>query len=250
MVGAPAAADAIERARRLPRLRVGLHLVLVEGRPVLPPERLPDLVDPTGHFRTDVVRLGLDIAMRPSVRHQIESEIQAQFERFHASGLILDHVNAHRHYHLHPMVARAVVRIGTRFGARGLRVPLEPASVLASVDPKRKRALSAVVGPWTRLLARRARRAAWRSPDAVFGLAWSGAMTAPRLAGLIRNLPAGTSEIYLHPAVSSGFPLHAPGYRYAEELAALIDPRVAAAARAPDIRLGGYSDMPAAHERA
>ncbi len=47
MVAGPAAADAVARARRLPRLRVGLHLVLVEGRPVLPPEQLPDLVDAT-----------------------------------------------------------------------------------------------------------------------------------------------------------------------------------------------------------
>jgi len=36
MVSAPAAADAVERARRMPSLRVGLHLVLVDGRPVLP----------------------------------------------------------------------------------------------------------------------------------------------------------------------------------------------------------------------
>ena len=43
MVTAPAAADAIERARRLPRLGVGLHLVLVDGKPALPPEELPDL---------------------------------------------------------------------------------------------------------------------------------------------------------------------------------------------------------------
>ena len=36
MVAAPAAADAVARARRMPALRVGLHVVLVEGRPVLP----------------------------------------------------------------------------------------------------------------------------------------------------------------------------------------------------------------------
>lgn len=35
MVAAPATADAVARAKRIPSLRVGLHLVLVEGRPVL-----------------------------------------------------------------------------------------------------------------------------------------------------------------------------------------------------------------------
>lgn len=32
MVGASAAADAVARARRLPRLRVGLHVVLADGQ--------------------------------------------------------------------------------------------------------------------------------------------------------------------------------------------------------------------------
>src|ERR1700761_934007 len=54
MVGAPGAADAVRRARATPSLRVGLHLVLVEGRPVLPPERVPLLVDSEGRFRTDM----------------------------------------------------------------------------------------------------------------------------------------------------------------------------------------------------
>jgi len=53
----------------------------------------------------------------------------------------------------------------------------------------------------------------------VFGLAWSGAMTGARLAGLIRYLPDGVSEIYMHPATGP-YPGSAPGYRYGEELAA------------------------------
>ena len=59
MVGAPATADAIERARRLPRLAVGLHLVLVHGRPVLPPERVPDRVDRRGACLTELPRAGM-----------------------------------------------------------------------------------------------------------------------------------------------------------------------------------------------
>src|SRR5262249_56831666 len=71
MVAGPAAQDAIARARRLPRLHVGLHLVLVEGRPVLPAQDLPDLVDADGRFRGDMVRLRIDIFMRASVRRQM-----------------------------------------------------------------------------------------------------------------------------------------------------------------------------------
>jgi chitin disaccharide deacetylase len=243
MVAAPAAADAVARARRLPRLRVGLHVVLVEGRPMLAPDQVPDLVDAGGRFRTDMARLGFDIFSRSAVRRQVRAEMKAQFEAFAATGLALDHVNAHKHFHLHPTLAKEMIAIGIRHGARGLRVPREPRSVLAKVEPQAAFAPAWSTAPWAALLARRARRAGLTTPDAVFGLAWSGAMTARRLEGLLRHLPEGCSEIYLHPSGADAFEGHAPGYGYTEELAALLAPAVIAAARQPDVTLGGYADF-------
>lgn len=242
MVAGPAAADAVARARRLPNLRVGLHLVLIEAWPMLPPEQVPDLVDSNGRFRIDMARLGLEIALRPAVRRQLQAEIAAQFAAYAATGLPLEHVDAHKHYHLHPVIAEAVIAVGKRHGMRNLRVPVEPASVLAAVEPGSRRPLATAAGPWARLLRRRARRAGLTTPDAVFGLAWSGAMTAERVAGLLHRLPEGRIEIYTHPATSGGFDGAAPGYRYADELAALLAPECIAAARRPDVRLGGYGD--------
>jgi len=241
MVAGAAAKDAIERARRLPRLRVGLHIVLVEGSPMLPPERVPDLIDGRRHFRTDMARLGLAIATRRAVRRQVRAEIEAQFEAFRANGLALDHVNAHKHFHLHPMIAAEIIAVGARYGMRGLRVPREPASVLSAIEPQAARVPAWVTAPWAALLDRRAQRAGLKTPDAVFGLAWSGAMTTRRLLGLLQHLPEGRSEIYVHPATDNDFAGHAPGYRYAEELAALIAPNVIATAR--DLRLGGYAEF-------
>ena len=68
MVAGAAAADAVARAKAMPSLRVGLHLVLVEGRPVLPASPVPDLVDATGHFRTDMARAGAAMFFLPKVR--------------------------------------------------------------------------------------------------------------------------------------------------------------------------------------
>jgi hopanoid biosynthesis associated protein HpnK len=241
MVAGAAAQDAIARARRLPRLRVGLHIVLVEGAPVLAPERVPDLVDANGHFRTDMARLGFAIATRRAVRQQVRAEIEAQFEAFRAGGLALDHVNAHKHFHLHPVIAAEIIAIGARYGMRALRVPRERVSVLAAIEPQTARAPAWVTAPWAALLARRARRAGLQTPDAVFGLAWSGAMTRARLLGLLQHLPKGRSEIYLHPATTNDFAGHASGYRYADELAALTASDVIAAAR--NLRVGGYADF-------
>ena len=243
MVSAPAADDAVARALATPSLRVGLHLVLVEGRPTLPPAQVPDLVDRDGCFRSDMARAGAAMFFLPHVRRQLAAEIAAQFAAFAATGLVLDHVNAHKHFHLHPTIAGLVVKMAARHGVRGARVPLEPQDVLAKIEPRRSPAVVALTTPFARLLSARFRRAGLVCPDQVFGLAWSGAMGADRLAGLLENLPAGLSEIYMHPATGE-YPGSAPGYCYAAELAALTDPRMAGLTLAGNIRLGGFCDFP------
>lgn len=245
MVAEPAAADAVERARRLPGLAVGLHLTLVEGRPALPPDRIPDLVGGDGRLRSDLAAYGVAIFFRPSVRAQVAAEIEAQFAAYAATGLPLDHVDAHKHFHLHPTVAGLVLAIGPRYGMRALRVPVEPLSVLSAVEPTRRGLEASLAAPYAKMLRARARRAGLAVADQVFGLAWSGSVTQARLAGLLARLPVGRTEIYLHPATSGGFPGEAPGYLYADELAALRAPEVLAARSrvgAEPARQAGWAD--------
>ena len=249
MVGAPHAADAVERARRMPSLRVGLHLVLVEGRPVLPASQVSELLDKTGAFRTDMAGLGVKIFFGAKARRQLAAEMTAQFEAFRVTGLELDHVNAHKHYHLHPTVGRLVLDIGCRFGMRAVRVPAEPRAALSQVESEPMPERGWFVAPWAMLLRHQFLKAGMLVPDAVFGLKWSGAMTTERLAGIIGHAPVGLSEIYLHPATRA-YPGSAPGYRYAEELAALTSAEVLAATHDPNVRLGGFADFLPSNEGA
>ena len=242
MVGAAAAADAVARARRLPSLRVGLHLVLVDRTPVLPPERIPGLLDGRGRLRRDLARAGIELCISPRARRQLAAEVEAQFAAFRRTGLKLDHVNAHHHYHLHPIVCRMVLDIGGRYGMSALRVPREPADLLDRVDPGVRHGRD-WLAPWVSRLHRTARRHNLTVPDQVFGLAWTGAMTEERIARVLGNLPAGLTEIYCHPATCDGFKAATPGYRYAEELAALIAPRVGELLLTCPTRRGGFSDF-------
>jgi hopanoid biosynthesis associated protein HpnK len=243
MVGGAAAADAVRRARAMPSLRVGLHIVLVDGRPILPAASIPDLVDGNGNFRDDMARAGAAIFFRNTVRRQLQDEIEAQFEAYRATGLALDHVNTHKHFHLHPTIAATILRVGQQHGMRSLRLPIEPRRVLALAEPQTATPPAYLTEPFARLLRWRLRSQRVRIPDAVFGLAWSGAMHVGRLHGLIGNLPSRLSEIYLHPASAGGFEGAAAGYRYADELAALTDRNVVAAVGVAEIRSGGFSDF-------
>jgi hopanoid biosynthesis associated protein HpnK len=243
MMGAPAAADAVDRARQMRTLRVGLHIVLTDGYPVSPPSRLPDLVDKSGRFRSDMVRSSVRIFIDPTVRRQVADEIAAQFEAFVATGLRLDHVDCHKHWHLHPAISGLILDIGERYGMTALRIPSEPVRVLRLIDKQTSSKLSWVTSTCAALLKARVRRRRLLAADRVFGLAWSGAMTESRVAGLLAHLPDGITEIYFHPATANSFSGAAPGYRYTDELAALVAPRIVFAARDQDIRLIGYSDL-------
>jgi len=223
MVAGPAAADAVRRARALPGLRVGLHLVVIEGPAVLPPSQIPDLVDAGGRFPANQLRLGIDYFCRPGVRRQLAAEIRAQFAAFAATGLTLDHANAHKHMHLHPTVGRLLIDIGRDFGLLAIRIPAEPPAVLAACGTRVGLGDRALYR-WTRLLRHQARAAGLATNDHCFGLAWSGHMTTDRVRRLLVVLPDGVSEIYFHPATASDPALRRlmPDYEHAAELAALL----------------------------
>ena len=240
MVGEPAVADAVARAKRLPDLGIGLHLVLADGAPLLPAEDVPALVGADGNFDPNMVRAGFRFYFSPAARRQLAAEIRAQFEAFHATGLALDHVNGHKHVHLHPTVARLVVEIGRDYGMRAMRLPYEPVAPLRLAAPAEKRVAPAW-SPVMSALRRRLDRAGVARNDQVFGIAWSGAMTEDRLLALLPHLPDGVSEIYAHPAC--GATSLVPGYRHAEELAALTSLSVRQRIAELEISLARYRDL-------
>ena len=234
MVAGPAAEDAVRRARALPSLRVGLHLVVIEGPAVSPPAEIPDLVDAAGQFPSDQMRLGFRYFFRPSVRRQLAHEIRAQFAAFAATGLTLDHANAHKHMHLHPTVGRLLIEIGRDFGLHSIRIPAEPPATLARAGTRAGIGDRALYG-WTRLLRHQAQAAGMVTNDHCFGLAWSGHMTRERVRRLLQNLPDGVSEIYFHPATERDASLVRlmPDYEHEAEFAALLDRGLLEAAAQP-----------------
>lgn len=228
MVAAPAVADAVERARRLPGLAVGLHLVMTDGFALLPPARIPDLVDASGQFDARMVRNSFRF-LRRDVRRQLADEIRAQFEAFAATGLSLDHVNAHKHFYLHPVILPLVLAIGPKFGMRAMRWPNEPGTAFW-------------LRPWLASMRRRMERAGMLHNDHVFGICRSGRMDESALLDIVRNLPDGISELYLHPATRDEASIDIPGYRRRDELAALLSPHVREAVAERCVSCRGFCD--------
>jgi len=242
MVAAPAAADAVRRARALPELRVGLHLTLADAAPASPASLVPGLVDAHGRFGSAMVRDGLRYFLSRELRRQLAAEIRAQFSAFARTGLALDHVNAHKHFHVHPTLLGLVLRIGAEFGAPAVRVPAEPLWFAAASAALPGWVAAAALAPWTLLMKQRLRSAGVAFSDHVFGIGASGAMHEQRLLEVLARLPDGLSEIYLHPATRTGLTASMSTYRHDHELAALLSPRVRAALQRTGVRTGGYRD--------
>lgn len=212
MVGGEAFAEAAEIARANPKLGVGLHLVLVEGRGVLPWQEIPDLVDRQGCFRNDLLAAGVAYFFTRGIRDQIRRECEAQIRKFESIGVTCDHLNAHNHFHLHPVVAGIVTDVARKYEIPAVRIPYGP-----------------FFGPLAWLLKKRLRMNGLLYNDAIFGLQESGRFDEAALLQALDRLPEeGITEIYTHPAVATGPILREtmPGYRHSEELAALLSPQV------------------------
>jgi hopanoid biosynthesis associated protein HpnK len=248
MVGAGSATDAVARARSVPSLKVGLHLVVVEGRPILAPNAVPNLVDRNGEFSRHLVRSGFKFFFRPAVRRQLEAEITAQFEAFRRTGFVLDHVNAHNHMHLHPTILTLMIKVGRRYGLRSIRFPYEPP--LRSWRASHEGLGSKIgwwlfLGPWLQLMKKRLRRAGVQINDYLFGMASSGQMTLDRVMALLQQIPPGITEMYFHPATRRCPEIDRtmPDYKHEEEFRALTHPSVLDALKRCGIECVAFGDL-------
>lgn len=202
MVGAPAAAGAVERQSRLPGLAVGLHLTLLAAPAVLPRADIPHLVDARGWFLPNPVTAGFRYTCRPGLRAELEREASAQFKAFASTGLALSHVDTHVHMSLTPAVFRIALRLAREHRARGFRVPEDHYGIYRRLDPEDARRQIGMAAAFRRLCAGQrepAKAAGLISPRWCFGFFRSGRLDIPYLVRLIEALPEGDLELHCHP---------------------------------------------------
>jgi len=249
MVTAPAAADAIARAKRLPGLAVGLHLVLVLGEPALPKDEAAALLGRDGSFADSPAEAGVRYFFSPAARRTLAREIRAQFEAFRQTGLPLDHVDGHTHLHIHPTIFALLLEIGREYGMKAMRVPYEnPAASARAAGKERltRTAISSAFAPWARSMRKRLDRAGVVSNDAQFGFHDTGRMTEELVLKQLEELePDTVTEFYFHPATRKSDILRRqmPDYLNVEEFEALGSPRVREAMKRLDITPVAFRDL-------
>ena len=185
---------------------------------------------------------------RPGIRRQLESEIRAQFDAFRNTGLHLDHVNAHNHFHLHPTVFNLLLKVGRDYGLKSVRFPHEPPLVswrCSKKDLLPKLANYLFLAPWMSLMKKRLMNENLHFNDFIFGMAESGAMTADLVLRILGRLPEGVTEIYFHPSMHRCLEIDhtMPNYRHEEEFDALVNEHLRKKFQALSIQRIAFSDL-------
>ncbi|HEU6447697.1 MAG TPA: hopanoid biosynthesis-associated protein HpnK [Verrucomicrobiae bacterium] len=236
MVNEPGFEEAVKRAKENPRLGVGLHLTLLHGHSALPPEQVPGLVDSRGEFSDSPVGVGVNYFFKRSLRGQLRAEIHAQFEKFHSSGLPLDHVNGHLHLHLHPVIFRILAEDSEKLGISRMRLTrdcLARSRKMSSGHLFYKISHAAIFEMLSKRARKRFAEKKIRHAEITFGLLQDSRVDEDYILKLLMDLPDGDSELYSHPSLD----------KFKHEFDALVSPRVKEKIEALGIKLIRYSDL-------
>jgi hopanoid biosynthesis associated protein HpnK len=221
MAGEEAFEEAVEIARKSRHLSVGLHVTLCDGRSVLKPLRIPDLVDQDGYFEKSPARAWVNY-MRSSILRQIEAEVEAQFNRLEKAGIHITHVNGHHHLQMHPLIFEMLCRKASKRGVGWIRVPNESLSVVLSMRSLFRGVMPFVEWGVFRVLKAYNLKVAKKYGINVachsLGLSWTGKLDEKGFLDLLGSSMGWVDEIFTHPDISTE-----AGQR---ELQALTSPKV------------------------
>lgn len=214
MANAGAFEDAVGLADRV--CGVGCHVVLIDGEPLLPPERVRSLVEKSnenngsGAFRNSLTSFAGQALRGRLVADEIEAEATAQINKIQAAGIRLSHFDAHKHAHMFPAVLKPLLRAAMNCGVRAVRNPFAPVKPLAFAHLLRRPHL------WKRYSEVRVLRGFEQkfhemvaseglvTTDGTFGIVATGALDATLFEAIIGCIPEGTWEFCCHPGYNDG----------------------------------------------
>ncbi len=226
---------AVERLRDHPRLAVGVHLTLVEERPVA--ADVESLVGAGGLLHGSYYEFVPRYFARRIRIDEVEREFRAQIEAILGAGITLRHANGHQHLHLLPRIFSLVQRLAEEY-----RIPY----VRIVDEKKRGRGLRDMSVAVLSRLGRAARaRCRVRTNDRTIGVTNAGRVSSSALIALLEDVE-GITELVCHPGLADA-ELHEAydwGYEWEAETAALCDPKLREAITARGIELVTPPSLP------
>ena len=207
MSNMPFAEYAASKAKAFPKLSVGLHLNLTEGKPLVEPDKVDNLVDSGGNFWSGSKQLR-NLQLSKRVEEQIYRELEAQLLRALDLGMNVSHFDSHQWIQKNSMVRRAIIKLHKLYKIPAARTPrgLYWTHPDAKFYFKLKAALLNLIKfrrAYSRAFAHLImRKNGLITPDRTITLGYlipHSNDPRGRFIQCLKSLPAGVSELPLHP---------------------------------------------------
>jgi hopanoid biosynthesis associated protein HpnK len=246
--------DGVRTARELPRLGVGVHLNLSDGKPVAPAERVKSLLSENGNFAGGPEALLFRLTANNVKRSEVEIEWNEQIEKVHKAGVRPTHLDGHKHVQMLPGLFEIALRLAKKHGIAAVRVSHEASSLRAALTGGGESSSvilkQGVQARGLKFLARDARAMAERfgigTADFFCGIAQTGVLGKQGVLKLLASLPEGTTELMCHPGYADA-DLRRTATRLQDsrqtELEILTDQEIRKSIAALGIRLINYEEI-------
>ncbi len=194
------AGAAVEEARA-GGLNLGVHVNLVDGKPLSPPDSIRTLLDGNGRFWGTSARFfarywqgKIDSA---HIRREAEAQIVSLLER----GIHPTHIDSHQHVHLWHSLLPLFLELAKTYGIKRIRMPsLPPEPANGNIARWFKYSALCYLGAFGRI---KTAHTSLGVSDRLWGLMVTGELDRDYLLRMLHNLPAGTHELICHPSVQS-----------------------------------------------
>jgi hopanoid biosynthesis associated protein HpnK len=204
MANSAAFEDAVQLASSNPELSVGCHLVLVDGAPLLGPDKVSSLMDSRepGRFRKDISGFAVRALSGRLDANQIEAEATAQIRKLQSAGIQVSHIDTHKHTHMFPQVLRPLLRAAQACGVRAIRNPFgRVVFSLVARHPSLWKRYSQVslLNAWQGKFRQAVAAAGMTTTDGSLGVVSTGVLDDRLIHFILETLPEGTWEFVTHP---------------------------------------------------
>ncbi len=226
----------------------GIHLMIVQGTPVLPAGQVPSLVQPDGMFLPGYGEFMARYLSGGVRDEEVEAEWSAQIARLRGAGVRITHLDSIQHLHLVPGLFRVALRIARANGIMALRFPRVPTVLRRAEKGTVRRSLEFLP---LRLMEQSnlpyLNSSGIRTPDRFFGFHSAGHLDQKALRSVLFGVPQGTSELVCHPGRGEpeSSPLTGWDYEWEAELEALTSPESRRIIESQRIELTTFSEMAA-----
>jgi chitin disaccharide deacetylase len=228
--------DVAIAVQETPRLGLGVHLVLTMGKPILPQESVPTIVDENGdQFKYDPFIQNL-----PHLNiNEVKAEWRAQIEAFiRAAGRKPDHLDSHHHSsYFTPELFRGMLELAQEYNCP-IRNPIAYGG-----DPTA--GMPSIAAPMSEHAPRLMKEFDARSTDTMFVNFYDEGATREELLEILSKVENGTAEIMCHPGyVDEAFARESVyNFQRERELKILTDPAINQAIESQGIELITFAEL-------